>query len=103
MNTLLPENWGKMSLFERRNWLQDPDDPTRPKGVVMRTEVSNPEIWSECFGRNPSEMKPSDSYSISALMVQVDGWERSKKLCTIPIYGRQRVYRKMGEIPDFLD
>ena len=103
LNTLLPEKWQEMSLFDRRSWLQDPEDPTRPRGSVPRTEVSNPEIWAECFGRNPSDMKPADSYSIAALMVQVEGWERSKKLCTIPIYGRQRVYRKKDEIPDFLN
>ena len=79
LNTLLPGNWDEMSLFERRNWLQNPDDPTRAKGIAVRTEVTNPEIWSECFGRNPSDMKPADSYSIAALMVQVEGWEKTKK------------------------
>ena len=101
LNTLLPEKWAGMSLYERRAWLQDTDDPTRVKGTVLRTEVSNPEIWSECFGRNPSDMKPADSYAIAALMYQLDGWEKSPRLCTIPLYGRQRVCKRITEPPDF--
>ena len=103
LNTLLPEKWAGMSLYERRAWLQDTDDPTRVKGTVLRTEVSNPEIWSECFGRNPSDMKPADSYAIAALMVQVDGWERTKNIRKLPLYGRQRLYSRSTFMPDFLD
>ena len=102
LNTLLPEKWADMSLYERRSWLQDPDDPTRPKGTVKRKTVSNPEIWAECFGRDPSDMKPSDSYAIAAIMVQVVGWERTKNAENLAIYGRQRVYRRVNSIPDFL-
>ena len=94
LNTLLPEKWENMTVFERRNWLQDPSDSTRLKGVALRTEVSNAEIWSECFGRSPAEMKPSDSYAIAALMVQVDGWSRTKNRRRIPIYGMQRLYAR---------
>ena len=103
LNTLLPENWGSMSLNERRNWLQDPDDPIRPKGVVLLTEVSNPEIWSECFGRNQADMKPADSYAISTLMAQVHGWHKAEKLSSLPLYGRQRVYERDEEVSDFLN
>ncbi len=100
LNMLLPSTWDKMSLYERRSWLQDTEDPTRQKGVAVRTEVSNPEIWSECFGRNPSDMKPADSYSIAALMVQIDGWERTKDRKRIPLYGLQRLYKRSGSVPE---
>jgi hypothetical protein len=52
------------------------------------------EIWAECFGKNPSEMKPADSYAIAALMMRVEGWERTEKIKRIPVYGRQRLYLK---------
>ena len=103
LNTLLPEAWSTMNLYQRRNWLQDTDDPTRPKGTMLRTQVCNAEIWSECFGRNPSDMKPADSYAIATLMYQLDGWEKSPKLCTVPLYGRQRVCKRVTEPPDFLN
>ena len=39
-----------------------------------------------------SDLKPSDSYAIMALMEKVDGWKRSKTRKRMPIYGQQRVY-----------
>lgn len=94
LNTLLPDNWDGMDLYERRNYLSVQYDPTQPRGTTVRKAVSNVEIWAECFGKNPSEMKPADSYAIAALMMRVDGWERTEKIKRIPVYGRQRLYLK---------
>lgn len=94
LDTLLPENWQDMDLYERRNYLSDRKDPTLPKGTVRRDSVSNAEIWAECFGRNPADMKPTDSYAIAALMMQIEGWERTGDRCSMPLYGRQRLYRR---------
>ena len=93
-----------MDLYERRNYLSDPGDPTRPKGTVQRRQVSNLEIWSECFGRMPADMKAADSYAIAAMMLQVDGWEKSWERQRIPIYGMQRLYlRKKSDPPVMAD
>lgn len=92
LNTLLPSNWNSMDLYERRNFLTG--DITS-KGTVQRKMVSNAEIWSECFCRNLSDLKPSDSYAIAALMTKVDGWERTEKIRKLAIYGRQRIYERL--------
>ena len=63
LNTLLPDNWNSMDLYERRNFLTD--------------------------------LKPSDSYAIAALMTKVDGWERTEKIRKLAIYGRQRIYERL--------
>ena len=94
LDTLLPDGWENMDIYARRSYVNDKSDPTRPNGVAVKTVVSNAEIWCECFGRNLSEMKPSDSYAIAALMTQVDGWERTNDRCRQPMYGRQRLYRR---------
>jgi putative DNA primase/helicase len=94
LDTLLPDSWEDMGIYTRRSYVNDKSDPTRPNGVNVRTEVSNAEIWCECFGRNLSEMKSADSYAIAALMTQVDGWERTNERCRQPLYGRQRLYRR---------
>lgn len=94
LNTLLPGNWDQMDLYERRNYLADGKDPAKQRGIIQRSTVSNAEIWAECFGRNPSEMKPSDSYVIASLMLQVGGWERTAVARKLPIYGRQKLYSK---------
>ena len=66
----------------------------RPDGSVRRMEVSNMEIWCECFGKAKEDMKPSDSYSIAAIMERMDGWSRTGKARVLPIYGKQRIYRR---------
>jgi hypothetical protein len=62
-------------------------------GTVARTFVSNAEIWCECFNRNLSELKTTDSYQIAALMAQIPGWERTSSIKRLPLYGRQRLYQ----------
>ena len=91
LNRLLPENWNELSLYARRDYLSG--DPTYANGTVKRETVCNAEIWCECFGKNLSELKSADSYSIAALMTQLPGWRRTKDRCNLPIYGRQRVYK----------
>ena len=48
-------------------------------------------------------MKPADSYAIAALMTQLEGWKRSDRLSSLPIYGRQRVYVRQAKDPEFPD
>ena len=91
LNTLLPDNWDGMDLYARRNFLTDKIGAV---GTVERKAVSNAEIWCECYGKNLSEMKASDSYAIASLMVQIDGWNRSNKTRRLPMYGKQRLYIK---------
>ena len=83
-----------MDIHERRSFLDDPGEPTSPVGTVKRTEVSNIEIWCECFSKPKADLKPSDSYAISAIMAKIGGWEKLSYPKYIPIYGSQRVYRR---------
>lgn len=96
LDMLLPGNWDSMDIYKRRDYVRDADDPMRPDGSVRRMEVSNMEIWCECFGKAKEDMKPSDSYSIAAIMERMDGWSRIGKARVLPIYGKQRIYRRNG-------
>ena len=96
LDMLLPDNWDSMDVYKRRDYVRDADDPMRPDGSVRRMEVSNMEIWCECFGKAKEDMKPSDSYSIAAIMERMDGWSRTGKAKVLPIYGKQRIYRRNG-------
>ena len=97
LNTRLPDDWDDMDLFARRNYLSGNEfgSPVHT-GSVVRTEVSNAEIWCECFGKSLQELKPSDSYGIAAMMSQISGWERTQTIKRQPIYGRQRLYQYGG-------
>ena len=99
LDTLLPSAWPDMDLYERRGFLYNPSDPTRPEGIARRETVSNAEIWAECFGKDPSQMKKQDSYEISAMMMRIPGWERTVKRIRIPLYGQQRIYVRQAPAP----
>ena len=92
LDMLLPDNWDAMDIYERRSYIHEPKDPTRPIGTHRRSEVSNIEIWSECFGKPKEDMKSSDSYSISAILARLPGWTKSSQRKRITLYGQQRVY-----------
>ena len=96
LDMLLPDTWDSMDVYKRRDYVRDVDDPMRPDGSVRRMEVSNMEIWCECFGKPKEDMKPSDSYSIAAIMERMDRWSRTGKAKVLPIYGKQRIYRRNG-------
>ena len=94
LDMLLPDTWESMDVYKRRDYVRDADDPMRPDGSVRRKEFSNMEIWCECFGKPKEDMKPSDSYAISAIMERIAGWSKTGKAKILPICGRQRIYKR---------
>ena len=97
LDTLLPENWDSMSLYDRRNFLNGSEfGEERQTGTVRRTMVCNMEIWCECFGRESSALKKIDSSEISGIMRKIEGWgkytETKNGMSGFPIYGKQRAY-----------
>jgi len=97
LDTLLPENWDQMDIYARQEYLRG-DDPTRARGTVRRTSVSNMEIWVECYGKRKEDLTPRDSYQLSAMMMRFPEWKKSRNPRKQRLYGRQRVYeRQPGE------
>lgn len=99
LDTLLPDDWNALSLYERRNYLNGSEFGGESRvGTVERTLVCNMEIWCECFGRDASAMKPADSYAIAGIMKKINGWNKyqgnKNGTSHFPIYGRQRCYEK---------
>lgn len=97
LDTPLPTGWDTWTVNERRGYLHGGDDfgtgPDTPG--TRRDTVSNVEIWAECFGAPPAELRPHDSYAIAAIMQKVKGWERTTDTGTIYPYGKQRLYRRI--------
>ena len=92
LDMLLPDEWETMDVYRRRDYVRDTNDITRPVGTHRRTEVSNIEIWCECFGKPREDMKTADSHTISSIMVRMIGWEKTDVRKRLPIYGQQRIY-----------
>ena len=81
-----------MDLYERRNYLSDSGvSGIAKKGIVRRTTVCNMEIWCECFGKDASVMKKSDSYELGGIMQKIEGWSKAN-MKAVAFYGKQRVY-----------
>ena len=77
LNTLLPEDWDKMDLAERRGFLRgDQFTGGNHTGTLQRTTVCAVEIWAECFGKDPSTIKRSDTYDIFGMLMKIGGWEK---------------------------
>ena len=88
----LPENWNRMDLYQRREYFHNREEPGWPKGTKKRTTVSNMEIWCECLGKNKEDLRPSDSYNISSIIIKIPGWEKTTVRKTLLLYGQQRIY-----------
>lgn len=96
LNTQLPDTWEDMDLYSRRQFLSGEHlFGNKPAVAFIRKEVSNAEIWCECFGRSLQDLKPTDSYSIGAMMAQIADWERTTSIKRQKLYGRQRLYRRI--------
>ena len=96
LDTLLPEDWEHMDLFERRNFLNGGDfGPSPVSGTMRRSTVSNMEIWCECFGKDRANLHRPDSNEITAILKRL-GWERAKSKARIPLYGPQYIYVPKG-------
>ena len=92
----IPKNWEKLDLDTRRMFLEG-DTEYDPESLVEREAVSNMEIWVECFGKKAADMERKDSDAITALMMKVDGWEKSGRKKRLPLYGQQRFYERVRQ------
>lgn len=98
LETKLPEGWDMMDLDSRIDFLQDKMDADDlglldDSEGVERTEVTNAEIWCECFREQFRRISPKDSYAIAGILKRL-GWESTGERKRVPIYGRCRIYRR---------
>ena len=92
LDTLLPDNWDTMDLFERRSFLNGNElGEIGRKGTVRRTKVSSMEIWCECFGKERANIGRADSNAITAILIKLE-WERLPNKIRIQLYGPQYVF-----------
>ena len=93
LDTLLPEGWGAMDLYKRRDFLNGGDFI---EGTEKRNKVCVLEIWCECFEKDRSTIKRQDSMEINAILNSLENWSsRNKNREYFNIYGRQRVFERI--------
>lgn len=97
LDTLLPDNWAKMDLYERRTFLAGSDFGSQTlKGTEQRERVCIMEIWCECFGKERQNIKKADSYEIEGILNKIGGWNKYTGNTTgkmkFSLYGTQRAF-----------
>lgn len=91
----LPENRDKLNIYDRRKFINNDDfakDELSIENSILRDKVCILEIWVECFGKNRSDIKKSDSNLIASIMSNIKNWEKSNKSYRFKIYGVQKAY-----------
>lgn len=101
LDTLLPNDWDKMDLSQRRGFLRDdPFTGGNRVGTVRRKTVCALEVWCECLGKDSASLKRTDAYEIFGMLQRIGGWERST--CNkagsrrFLLYGMQRCFDRIG-------
>ena len=97
LETLLPEDWDSMDLFDRRSFLAGVGNIGRV-GSVARTRVCNMEIWCELFGKDQGRLGRAESNNLTAMLTKL-GWVRREKKERVKPYGPQFVFVP-GDVPD---
>lgn len=95
LNRLLPDDWDKLGLYERRAWLED---PLSKNGKIKRDFICAAEVWCECLGRDRSDMTKRNTREINELIRALPDWEPVVSSRVFPVYGRQRYYRRKDSL-----
>ncbi|MFB7487833.1 virulence-associated E family protein [Bacillus subtilis] len=100
LNTLLPEDWDKKDISERRNFLQGYDFDGETKGTVKRERVCAMEVWVELFGGDPKQMTPIQAREINDILRRLPGWapytESRGRMKFGRLYGVQRAFVRVN-------
>ena len=98
INREVPADWQKWDIQRRRDYW---NGATRLEGgatleAIPRDRISAIEVWCECFGGNPKDMKTSDTREINSIISQFSAWERAKKVMRFGPYDVQRGFVRKG-------
>jgi putative DNA primase/helicase len=96
LEKLLPANWGELGLYARRDFLRGDGFSDGFVGEMRREQVCTLEIWCELFGKGAAVLRKIDSYEINAILRKIEGWKLSDNMVRFPLYGRQRVFIRVG-------
>lgn len=91
LNTLLPDDWNKMQLYERRNYLNGYEMGAEQNGTNQRNRVCPLEVWCEAFGGDRKDFTYQKSKEIKDIIMRTGEWEQTKGAKKFgSIYGAQR-------------
>ena len=102
LDRLLPADWDKYDLYQRRSYFGGSDFGTPAEGTVRRDRVCAMEIWCECFGKAREALKKADSYEIEGILYKLGGWKKyegsSSGKARFIGYGVQKCYVRVSDV-----
>lgn len=90
----LPANWDKMSLWDRKDYL---DDPLSSEGTVRRQYICTAEIWCECLGKKKEDISRGGTKEVNDILRSLPGWRLGEGQHRFSIYGKQRFYERVDD------
>jgi len=91
----LPADWNNKSLWERRNYIDSELSEKIVDGTV-RERVCPLEIWVECYGKAPGDIKYTDSMAINLILAKIPGWMKLEKPSKFSKYGVGRGWKRVN-------
>lgn len=97
LEILLPEDWYKLDVSQRRNYIQGNEFGDSQVGTIQRTKTCVMEIWVELFNGDPKQLTPIVSREINDILKGLEGWTKyDKGLKFGKVYGTQRAFVREG-------
>ena len=97
LETLLPEDWDGMDLFDRRSFLAGVNNIGRV-GTVARTRVCNMEIWCELFGKDQGSLGRAESNTSRQCSPSSAGCARRKRSASGPMDHSLSLFRRCSRL-----
>ena len=94
LNTLLPDDWNKMQLYERRNYLNGYELGAEQSGTNQRNRVCPLEVWCEAFGGDRKDFTYQKSKEIKDIIMRTGEWEPMSTSRFGDLYGTQRGFKR---------
>ena len=95
LNRKYPNNWDKMDLYTRKQWL---DDPLSQNGTIQKDFVCIAEIWCECLGKDKTDMSRYNTREINEILKVLPEWEYINSTKNFAIYGKQKYYKRKDSL-----
>lgn len=99
LEKLLPENWQKLDIGERRAFINNEGFAAELKGTVPRDRVCALEVWVELLGGDPKRLDRLRAGEINSILRKLPGWEATRNGIRFgSIYGLQRGYYRKKRV-----
>ncbi|QGZ15871.1 virulence-associated protein E [Elizabethkingia phage TCUEAP1] len=92
----LPIEWTKMTIEERRFYIDNynPDDVKDTH--ELRQRVSSTEVWVECFKKDPKDVNMLATRDFTNMMAMLKNWEKTSAQWRDGLYGKNRGFIRIN-------